>query len=312
MAGDGDAGLATSLGLDLLGDVVDDRRTRALGELFLVLLLGQRRVLLGDSALGDGYDGKAAAGLHAMLDGLDDVVHVVGDLGNQDDVRAARDAGIQRNPTDLVAHDLDDKHAAVTRGSGVDVVDALGGDVDGARKAKGHLGAPGVVVDGLGQGDNVEALFAQAVGSLGGAVAAQHKQAVELQLVIGVDHRRHLLDAIGLGNIQTLERRAARAQDGAAAGEDAAKIGGRHDAEPAVDKALVAVLKTIDLDRLFAIGHECFDDATHGGVERLAVAATGKKTDPEHDESFRASYNMRISLPPHTVDTGVKRVSSNV
>ena len=107
-----------------------------------------------------------------MFDGLDDVVHVVGDLGNQDDVRAARDAGVQRNPADLVAHDLDNEHAAVTRGSGVDVVDALGGDVDGARKAKRQLGAPGVVIDGLGQGDNVEALFAQAVGGLGGAVTA--------------------------------------------------------------------------------------------------------------------------------------------
>ena len=83
-------------------------------------------------------------------------------------------------------------------------------------------------------------------------------------------------------------------------------------AEPAVDKALVAVLKTIDLDRFSAIGHKRFDDAAHGGVERLTVAATGKKTDPEHDESFRASYNMRISLPPHTVDAGVKRVSSSV
>ena len=115
-----------------------------------------------------------------MLDGLDDVIHVVGDLGDQDDVRTACDAGVQRDPANLVAHDLDDKHAAVARRSGVDVVDALGGDVDGARKAKRQLGTPGVVIDGLGQGDNVEALFAQAVGGLGGAVAAQHKQAVEL------------------------------------------------------------------------------------------------------------------------------------
>ena len=122
--------------------------------------------------------------------------------------------------------------------------------------------------------------------------------------MIGVDHRGHLLDAVGLGSIQALERRTARAQDGAAAGEDAAKIGGSHDTESAVDKALVAVLKTIDLDRLFAVGHKRFDNAAHGGVECLAVAATGKKTDPKHDESFRASYNMRISLPPHTVDTG--------
>lgn len=232
-----------------------------------------------------------------MLDGLDDVVHVVGDLGNQDDIRAACDAGVQRNPANLVAHDLDDEHAPVTRRGSVDVVDALGGDVDGACKTKRHLGAPGVVIDGLGQGDNVEALFAQAVGGLGGAVAAQHKQAVELQLMIGMDHRGHLLDAVSLGNIQALERRAARTQDGAATGEDAAKIGGRHDTESAVDKALVAVLKTINLDRLFAIGHKRFDNAAHGGVERLAVAATGKKTDPKHDESFRASYNMRISYP---------------
>ena len=110
-----------------------------------------------------------------MLDGLDDVIHVVGDLGDQDDVRTACDAGVQRDPANLVAHDLDNKHAAVTRGGSVDVVDALGGDVDGARKAKCQLGAPGVVIDGLRQGDNVEALFAQTVGGLGGAVAAQHK-----------------------------------------------------------------------------------------------------------------------------------------
>ena len=174
----------------------------------------------------------------------------------------------------------------------MDVVDALGGDVDGARKAKRQLGTPGVVIDGLGQGDNVEALFAQAVGGLGGAVAAQHKQAVELQLVIGVDHRGHLLDAVGLGDVEALERRAARAQDGAAAGEDAAKIGGRHDAEPAVDKALVAVLKTIDLNRLFAIGHKRFDDAAHGGVERLAIAATGKKTDSKHDVTFPVGFSV--------------------
>lgn len=85
-----------------------------------------------------------------MLNGLDDVIHVVGNLGNQDDICAARDAGIQRDPANLVAHDLDNEHAPVTRRGGVDVVDALGSDVDGARKAKRQLGAPGVVIDGFG------------------------------------------------------------------------------------------------------------------------------------------------------------------
>ena len=43
-----------------------------------------------------------------MFDGLDDVVHVVGDLGNQDDVRAARDAGaggilLLNNDTEVIS-----------------------------------------------------------------------------------------------------------------------------------------------------------------------------------------------------------------
>ena len=42
---------------------------------------------------------------------------------------------------------------------GVNVVDALGGDLHGARETERHLGAPGIVIDGFGQCDNVEALL---------------------------------------------------------------------------------------------------------------------------------------------------------
>ena len=105
-----------------------------------------------------------------------------------------------------MTHDLDDKDAAVAGRGGVDVVDAAGRDLDGAGEAKGEVGAKGIVIDGFGQGDNVEALFAQAVGGLGGAVAAQHEQAVQAQLLIGLHHGGDFLDAVLLRGVQALER----------------------------------------------------------------------------------------------------------
>lgn len=59
-------------------------------------------------------------------------------------------------------------------------VDGLGGDLDGGVAAEGHVGAPDVVIDRLGKGDDVQPLGGKKVGGLGAAVAAQHDQAVEL------------------------------------------------------------------------------------------------------------------------------------
>ena len=54
----------------------------------------------------------------------------------------------------------------------MDAVDGLGGHVHRALEAEGHVRAPQVVIDGLGQGDDVQPLLAQEVGGLVGAVAA--------------------------------------------------------------------------------------------------------------------------------------------
>ena len=97
------------------------------------------------------------------------------------------------------------KDAAVGGGGGVDAVDGLGGHVDGALEAEGHVGAPEVIVDGLGQGDDVEPLGAQEVGGLVGAVAAENHQAFQLELVISLLHGGHLVHAVGLNDLDGLE-----------------------------------------------------------------------------------------------------------
>ena len=53
-------------------------------------------------------------------------LEVVRDLGDQDDVRPARQPGAERQPAGVVAHDLDDDDPVVAVGRGVQPVDRLG------------------------------------------------------------------------------------------------------------------------------------------------------------------------------------------
>ena len=76
-----------------------------------------------------------------------------------------------------------------------------------------------IVVDGLGQGDDVEPILGQAIGVLLGAAAAQADQRVQVVFFVGVDHdtghvhglvaHRHLVRFVAAGT----ENRAADRQD---------------------------------------------------------------------------------------------------
>ena len=58
-------------------------------------------------------------------DARDDAVGVVRDLGQQDHVGAAGDAGVERDPARVAAHHLDAHHAVVARGRRVEAVERL-------------------------------------------------------------------------------------------------------------------------------------------------------------------------------------------
>ena len=93
------------------------------------------------SAFGDDDDGEALAGLPALLQQRDDAVHVDGALGGEDDVGAAGDADGDGDPSGVAAHDLDDLHAGVGFGGGVEAVDGLGADGDGGVEAEADVSA---------------------------------------------------------------------------------------------------------------------------------------------------------------------------
>ena len=172
-----------------------------------------------------------------------------------------------------MAHDLNDEDAAVRGSGGVDIIDALGGNVQSAVETECHICAVEVIIDGLGQCNDIEALFAEEIRGLGGAVAAAHNQAVKLQLMIGLLHCLDLVQSVLIGIADGLEGAPAGTEHCAAAGQDALEISAVQKPELAVDQALVAIFEAIELNGFFCIACNCLEDTAHCRVQRLAVAA---------------------------------------
>ena len=154
-------------------------------------------------------------------------VHRVGDFRQQDDIRAARDPGVQGQPADLVPHDLHDEDAPVRGGGGVDAVDHVGRHIYRALEAEGHIGAPDIVINGFWHGNNMEPFFMEQVRRFVRAVAAENDKGVEPELFVVFLHG---LDFVYAAVIRLFahqfERLAGGAEDGAATGKDAGKSSG--------------------------------------------------------------------------------------
>ena len=186
-------------------------------------------------------------------------------------------------------------------GGGVDAVDDLRGNVHSSVEAKGHIGAKDVVVDGLGQADDVEPFLREQVGRFVGAIAAQAKQAVQLGVLVGLFHGGHFIDVVILHHAHHFKRRALGAQDGAAQGQNAAEIVLGHLLVVPVDQAAVAVQDADDLHVVTHAGVQCFCYTADGGVQARTVAAGGQDTNTFFHSKALFPLSFRAADPEHTI-----------
>ena len=246
----------------------------AIGFALLLLHLG---FLAAHSAFCHSDDGERLLALGAGFHHLGNFLDIIGNFGQQDHVRTAGNTGVQGQPASFVAHDLNHHAATVAGGGGVDAVDDLGGDVHSSVEAKGEIGAKDVVIDGLGQTDHIEALFAEQIGGLVGAVAAQSDQTIQLEILIGLFHRSNLVHAVFFHHAHVAERTAAGAQNGAAQGEDTGELLLAHLLILAFDQAAITVADTDDLRIKKLVG--CAGNAADGCIQAGAIPAAGENTD---------------------------------
>src|SRR5699024_3701676 len=132
-------------------------------------------------------------------------------------------------------------HAAVTAGGGVDAVNDFGGDIHSRVETEGDIGTVNVVVNGLGQADDVQTFLAQQVSGFVGPVAAQTKQAIQLGGAVVLLHGGNFVDLVILNHAHLFEGGTLGAQDGAADSQDAGNLIPGHFTVIAVDQAVIAV-----------------------------------------------------------------------
>ena len=120
--------------------------------------------LLRHRALGDDDDRGVAATLVTALDAIAHLVDVERHLRDQDDGRAAGDAGVGGDPAAVAAHHLDHHHPVVALGGGVQPVDRVGGDLHRGVEAERQVGADDVVVDRLRHADDRQTEVRRAAG----------------------------------------------------------------------------------------------------------------------------------------------------
>jgi hypothetical protein len=246
------------------------------GDVVLAYLLGN------GYTLGQGDDGELLSEDMALTDVVANLLDAEGDFGDQDDVGAAGDSGVQGDPARVASHHFDDHDAVMRFGGGVDAVDGVGGDVDGGVKTEGHVGSGKVVVDGLGNSDDGEALLGEIETDLLSAVTADDNQRVKPHGLCVVDDfvgivadgfDAIVVDAIGEG-IATV----GGAEDRSATGQNAAHIIEQQGAvllRP--DEAVKAVVNTNDLVAVLEDGG--FYGGANDCVETGTVPSAGADAD---------------------------------
>ena len=287
MPWDGHADLFAGQRLELVRHAVGDRRIGHVAARFLELLFAHLGLFLADRALGDGQDRETLAAAPALFDGRRDGLRAVGDLRDDDYIRARSDTRIQGQPAGFMSHRLDDKHPAVRKGGRMDGIDDRRRDIDGRLEAKCRVRAPKVVINGLGQRDNVDPVLCQQVGRLVRAVAAQDHQAVEARLFAGLQHLFELGLLVLVGFLlHHLKRLAGCAEDGTAQCQDIGKVFRLHDVIIRLDQAAIAVPNAIERYIASEFMIQGLGHAAQGRVQPLAIAAACQHT------------NFHGSIPP--------------
>ena len=232
---------------------------------------------------------------HELRDVIDGHRH----LGDADHVSACGHAGMQRDPADVPAHDLCD-HAALVRVAGrAQAVHGVRGDVDRGVEAERVVRRLQVVVDRLGDADDLDPVLRETVGRGECALAADRDDAVDLVPV------ESLGDVLGSPALALVGVGAAGAQDGAADLRQALHLvsGQRH--EVTVDQATPSISDADELQvvRGGALEHDAADDRVEAG----AVAAARQDADL-HAGAFRRSGDggkrrrcLRSTLAPRHV-----------
>ena len=102
----------------------------------------------------------------------------------------------------------------------MDTVNTVRCDIHCTLESKGHVGTPDIIIDGLGEMDDIESLFTQKIGCFLCSVAAQDHQAVQIQSAVVLLHGCYLVQSVFIRNAHILKRLTGASKNRTSAGQD--------------------------------------------------------------------------------------------
>src|SRR5215203_5533712 len=261
---------------DLSRQRLGDAAETDVSELVRLGVLGHE--LLGEGhALAYGDEAPLLAPLGSLFEDVGDLVQVRLDLGNEGNVRRAREASPPGDPTSVTSHHLDDHDPLVAFGRGAELVYGVGGYGDGGVVAEGGVGRREVVVYGLGAAhDLYPEVVVESLGDPERVIAADGHEGVYAEIL-------HLLDDL-LGVALVLVGVGARgAEDGAALLQDVAHaVGaqGYHGIFLGLEERLPAALQAVYLVAVVVVASG--GDGPDHTVQSRGVAASGQHSYPAY------------------------------
>ena len=206
-----------------------------------------------------------------------------GNLGNQDHVRSARYASCQGDPAGIAPHDFADHHSVMTVGCRMKSIKCLGCSVDRRQESEGDLRAVEIVVNCLGDADDIDPSLDEWSSALHRAVTADDDEGIDAVLakVVHACSRDIAEDRCAIRSEPGAPARRIATivgpEDRAASGQDARDIAKTQWADAIFDQPLKAILDTEYLDAVLEDGGLRY--CTNDRVQTRAVAAASQDSD---------------------------------
>ena len=233
-------------------------------------------------AFGDDDEAEFLARFFARFDGVADIFKGEWDFRDEDYVRAAGDAGMERDPAGAAAHDFDEHDAVMAFGGGVEAVERVSGDVERGVKAESDFSGAKIVVNRFGDADHVEPSAAEIACDAERAVTANDDHGVKAEaLPIFAAEAGIIGDGlivIVVGGIGERIAAVCGAENGAAAVDEATNgLERKLDGALGPDEAVESIADADDLPAVLTDGG--IDDAADDSVEAGAIAAAVGKAE---------------------------------
>ena len=221
------------------------------------------------------------------------------DLGQEDDVAPAGNAGMEGDPSGMSPHHLEDHHPLMAGSGGVEPIEGVGGGRHGRIEAEGERRGAEIVVDRLRNADDGHACLVALLRDRQRAVTADAHQAADPQLLEG---RRRRLEELRVDRHPVVLPHQCRESAGVRGTEDRPPLGEdvgnerrieRHPSDR-VDEPLVP---TEEAEALVAETMGALHHRTDDGVEARAIPASGEDADARpaggHDGMLRKKRDRK-------------------